>query len=132
MRICGRIAVVGLMMLGGCETDDPGDCVCTEEFATVGVYVVDANGLPADSVRTTVTVLRTGDTLQVSEFPFMDGYHVVADDRLTQTLARDGEWMRLQAEKGTFHLEQDFLIGTDPCRCHVYKWSGPDTLWLGR
>ena len=124
--------IVGCMVLGGCDGGDPGDCVCTEQFVTVGVYILDADGRPVDSLRTTVFIPRTNDTLRFDGVPTDHGYQPVADDRLTQSLRRDGDWVRLEVRHDSLLLERDFLIGTDPCRCHVEKWAGPDTLFLPR
>lgn len=132
MRMIVGLMLVGMIFLGGCDAGDPGDCVCTEQFVTVGVYILDADGHPIGDLRTTVFLLQTGDTLRYDGFPSVDGYQPIADDRLTQSLRKDGEWVRLEARRDSLLLARDFLIGTDPCRCHVEKWAGPDTLSLPR
>jgi hypothetical protein len=124
--------IVGWMVLGGCETNHPADCVCTEQFVTVGVYILDADGRPVDNLRTTVFLPRTCDTLRYDGFPSADGYQPIADDRLTQSLRKEGERVRLELERDSLQFVRDYLIGTDPCRCHVEKWAGPDTLSLPR
>lgn len=122
------LGVLLVITFAGCDSQDPGDCVCTEMFASVGVYVVDANGTAVDSMRVTVTVPRTGDTLAFDGFPHESGYYVVADDRLTKSIPSGGEWMVMEGKKDMTGFQQSFLIGTDPCRCHVEKIFGPDTI----
>lgn len=121
---------ITLMVLAftACDSQDPSDCVCTEMFANVHVYVIDGNGAAVDSMRTTVTIPRTGDTLSFGGFSPGSGYYIVADDRLTKSIPSGGEWMVMEGKKDSLHFQHSFLIGTDPCRCHVEKIFGPDTI----
>ncbi|MFA6235068.1 MAG: hypothetical protein WC824_12920 [Bacteroidota bacterium] len=131
MRYLSMFAfIIGTILFAACDTQDPGDCLCTEEFISIGVYVVDADRKPVEGVRIVVTVPRTGDTLEFAGYPSHNGYYSIADDRMTESLPVDGEWLQMKGEKDTLRFDQAFFISTGPCRCHVEKLFGPDTVTL--
>lgn len=126
-RLIVPVLAVLAIVVSACDLRDPADCVCTEQFVTLGVYVVDATGKPVEELRLVVTVPRTGDTLHLG-LPRESGYHYIADDRMTGMLPDGGEWIRAEGWTDRMLFVQPFLIGTDPCFCHVEKHAGPDTI----
>ena len=120
-----------ILLLNNCN-DESLDCVCTEEFRTYLVIVVDSTGNPIDSLQTKVTSDR-GKEYDFEEFtppPFMHGaYFVMTDGYQNDFSIRPGK-IFFTGVKNNLEVTGEYLFNTDECRCHVYKVAGPDTLVL--
>ena len=107
-------------------------CVCTEEFRTETVVVVDSAGVPLDDVQVTVRRLAGDSVLAVPQNPVLgSGVYAVIDDGFKDALSPSGEIIRFHGVRGSEMVQADFMMGVDDCRCHILKISGPDTLRFG-
>jgi len=125
------LASVFLIMWKQCS-DEPNDCVCTEEFRTYLVVVVDTLGNPIDSLRTTVTGER-GKEYDFEGFappPFVPGAYFVMTDGYQNDFGTGPGKIFFKGIKNDLEVIGEYLFNTDKCRCHVYKVAGPDTLML--
>jgi hypothetical protein len=129
LTLAGAVAVLGAL-----ACDDPaGQCLCTEEFRTFPVTVVDATGAPVSDVTITRTNMRTGAVFEPTWLGMpVPGTYVVADDGLLDEFSSDGDLVQVTGEKdgATFEAQFEFAV-PDPCRCHVDKLAGPDTVTIG-
>jgi len=120
-----------LLLWNNC-TDESSDCICTEEFRTYLVTVIDTLGNPVDSLQITVTNSRgkyyNFDTYSTS--PFMQGACFVMTDGYESDFSTRPEKIIFQGTKDDKETIVEFYFNTDKCRCHVYKAAGPDTLVL--
>ena len=121
------------LVLGGCSlirSNDGGDeCVCTLEFRTVTVRVVDAAGQPVPGLDVTVTNERTGAVLDVDQAnvaPNEQGVYAVVTDGEVNDVSEAGDPLRFRAEGGGRTAEATFVVGRDACACHIDKRSGPE------
>lgn len=121
-----------VLFIYSCSTDDAFDCMCTEEFRTYLVIVVDTLGNPVYSLQTTVKNDR-GKEYGFEGFtpsPFMQGaYFVMTDGYQNDFSTRPGK-IFFRGVKNNLEVTGEYLFNTDKCLCHVYKISGPDTLVL--
>jgi len=125
------IVSIPLILWKQCS-DDPDDCMCTEEFRMYLVVVVDTLGNPVDSLQTTIKNER-GKEYDFGEFeppPFMPGAYFVMTDGYQDDFGLSPGKIFFKGVKNNLEVTGEYLFNTDKCRCHVYKVSGPDTLIL--
>jgi hypothetical protein len=128
-----RFAAAGVALLGvaialaSCSSDEE-DCLCTEYFGTITATLVDATSAPVEGAVVVVTRELDGSVLPFGGPAHSPGAYAVYDDSRTQT-TRPGESIRISATKDALTFEGVIQVTVDlPCRCHVSKASGPDTL----
>jgi hypothetical protein len=111
-------------------TDNQTDCICTTEFRTYLVTVIDTLGNPVDSLQTRITNSRgkqfSFDGLSLP--PNMNGAYFVMTDGYQQDFTTRPEKITFTANKNSTEVTGDFYFNTDECGCHVQKVQGPDTL----
>ena len=118
------LLVAGCSLLGISGGDAP--LVCTEEFRTYGVQVVDAQGRPVEGLMATSRVERTGAVLAEGQAPFpsAEGRYLVATDADRARIRPEGDTVRFTASGQGLHAEATFTFFDDGC--HVVKESGPE------
>ncbi len=111
-------------------SDQASQCACTEEFRTYLVAVVDEAGDPATDVQLTRTNLRTDEVLEPTWLGQpVPGTYLVADDGLVDAFSSEGDSVRVQGQQRAASFTTFFEFAVDePCRCHVEKLSGPDSV----
>ncbi len=122
------LASFGLALLA-CR-DPVGTCACTEEFRIFMVTVVDDTGAPVADVALTRTHLRTGAVIEPTWLGMsVPGTYVVADDGQRDVFSSGGDALRVRGERGGAVFVADFVFAVpEPCRCHVERLAGPDTV----
>lgn len=124
--------ILGLFILTvitvSCSSDDSGcsrDGVCTLEFRTIVVEVLDSNGNRVNFDEFTVTNLQTGERVEL-EWEQGDLYPI-ADDSMTNDIPQGGQQFELVGFIGGFEvLRQVYLVGSD-C-CHIVLLDGDTTV----
>ncbi len=123
------IAIVGPFTGCGSSTSDGGDnggCACTLEFRAFTVRVVDTSGAPVSGVDMTVTILRTGLQVDMTDREGPDGVYIIIDDSLIDAIQTGGDVVRVEGMKDGASFRADFVFDVPgPCRCHVTRVSGP-------
>lgn len=121
-----------LFVIISCSEIDK-DCICTEEYRTYLVTVVDTLGVPVDSLNITIKD-KDGDELDVQQEPYYlgEGKYTVLNDSFTHLMCTCGtaQAIYFSAADGSRIANGDFMFNTDDCKCHINKVSGPDTLVL--
>lgn len=117
-----------LLLASGCATpaaSDPG-VVCTMEFRTVTVRVVDETGTPLTDLASESVVAATGAVLAEDTDPGLaaEGVYLVATDSDLDALSPDGSDVRFTATSDTWRATASFDIAGGPC--HIEKRSGPE------
>lgn len=126
-RALAAALVTSVAALAGC--DDTSECVCTEEFRSYHLSVVDAEGAPSDGVEVRVVRTQTGERLDYGSPTGASGEYLIMDDSFAARVAAD-ESFDVTGELGDSSFATRFRFGTDPCRCHVLRLAGPDTVSL--
>jgi len=132
--ICFRLLAVAGAALGALATtacEDPASlCACTEEFRSYILTVVDDAGNPAADVTLTRTNLRTSEVLEPTGLGQAEpGTYKVVDDGLVDAFSSEGDTVRVTGVQGAATFAADFVFAApEPCRCHVDKLAGPDTV----
>jgi hypothetical protein len=122
------LPAAGPVACGSSEPGGPDPCACTEEFRSFTVKLVDSEGSALRGVSFDVTILRTGEKVNVVEW--VPGVYTVFDDNFTGQILPN-EVIRVTAIKDATIATRDFIFTVDePCRCHVQKVSGPDVIVL--
>lgn len=122
------LPATGPVACGSAEPGGPDPCACTEEFRSFTVKLVDSDGSPLRNVSFDVTILRTGERVDVVEW--VPGVYTVFDDNFTSRILPN-EIIRVTAIKDASIATRDYIFTVDePCRCHVQKVSGPDLIVL--
>ncbi|MBK7229592.1 MAG: hypothetical protein IPH97_12185 [Ignavibacteriales bacterium] len=121
-----------LFVIFSCSEIDK-DCLCTEEYRTYLVTVVDTLGVPVDSLNITIKD-KDGDELDVQQEPYYlgEGKYTVLNDSFTHIMCTCGtaQAIYFSATDGSKIANGEFMFNTDDCKCHINKVSGPDTLVL--
>jgi hypothetical protein len=123
-----RTSLAVLLSAVGCQIacDSGLGTVCTQEFRTETVTVVDQAVNPVPDASVVATLVRTGDTLSPAVTgPSPDGVYIIADDGSRNTVRAAGEQVRVQVELGSQAFGADYVLAGG---CHIQKVSGPDTL----
>lgn len=141
MRTRVLLTAVGIVLtlgLAGCldDTNGPGhDCLCTTQFVQIIIAVVDAGGEPVQLAELEVTLVRTGETFDLSILPSDPSiglYAIFTDsflNRISWQYQGIGEELRVVGRMKDAEFTETYRVGvTDECRCHVRKISGPDTV----
>ncbi|MFZ1281459.1 MAG: hypothetical protein WAR59_11515 [Ignavibacteriaceae bacterium] len=119
-----------LFIVNSCSEIDK-DCICTEEYRTYLVTVVDTLGVPVDSLTVTVKD-KDGDELDVhqDQYSLDEGKYTVLTDEFTPIMCTCGtpQAIYFSATDGIRTANGEFMFNTDDCKCHITKVSGPDTL----
>jgi hypothetical protein len=116
----------------GCDDPAPA-CACTEEFRVYTVTVLDDASQPQGGVVLTRTNLRTGRVLEPGWLGLLaPGVYEVVDDGLRDEFSSDGDIVRVTGVQSGASFTADFVFATpEPCRCHVVRIAGPDTVVIG-
>ncbi len=123
-----------LLTAGGASCSNPGvatPCVCTLEFRTFAVTVMDRAGEPAENVS--ITVRRVSDGVELTapdDFLQTPGVYVILTDGNGDELAEDGTAIEVVGTLGDSGFTAEYVFSRDACGCHVNKISGPDTVQL--
>jgi hypothetical protein len=109
-------------------------CACTEEYRVFTVTVLDDALQPVDTATVVRTNLRTGRVLEPGWLGLpTPGTFVVADDGLLNEFSSAGDVVRVTVSRGGVSVSADFLFAAPlPCRCHVERRAGPDTVIVSR
>ncbi|MDX2121655.1 MAG: hypothetical protein SF070_11450 [Gemmatimonadota bacterium] len=123
-----RIGIcVAALGLAACDASN--GTVCTEEFRTLAVTLVESGGQPVNDATTVTVVPRTGDTLPVTWLGTpVAGTYVYLDDGAKPRIRELGDSLRVDVDRSA---GADFSIAffvDVPGGCHVNKVSGPDSV----
>ncbi len=131
-RLILKSAFISFLLLpagSACSSDNIINCVCTQEFRTFTVTVVDEASQPVTDAILTRLNLRSGQVLEPTSLGLEPGVYVVADDGNLDAFSSDGDVVLVTGTKGTISFSADFEFATPaPCRCHVEQLAGPDTV----
>lgn len=124
-----------LTIANGCRRDKgecPSDRICTMEFRSIGVAVVDNAGAPValDSVRTVRILDGLVYRFEPSTFLPENGFVVLTDAEMDAVDTRGVAFRFEGFRSGDRRVAADYLIRHD-C-CHVEKVSGPAVITVGR
>lgn len=128
-KITYIILIFGLFLIS-CQLGTDEGCLCTDEFVTITVVVVDSLMAPLDSVSVQTVNKETDEVIQVhgERFSFTTGNYVVIDDSHIKKLSVIPAFFIFEGQKGQLSFKTDFVFNTDLCHCHVHKVAGPDTI----
>ena len=131
-RLMRAGALIGTVLsLAACSDDACETVACTMEFRTFSVAVVNEAGEPVTGLAPVVTMVRTGEELDLPDMGPGDpesGVYLVMTDGNAALIQQDEEPVRFTATTGQLSVTGDFVFGMTMCRCHVEQLSGPDTL----
>jgi hypothetical protein len=136
MRVARLAAIAALSLsvapVPGCS-DATLACACTDEYRMYIVTLVDDALQPVDGATLTRTDLRTGRVLVPRVLALLArGVYMIADDGLVDEFSSDGDVVRVTGTAGGGSFTADFVFATpEPCRCHVERLGGPDTVVVG-
>lgn len=114
-----------------CKENEP-ECICTTEFRSLTVSVVDSLNNPIDSLDVNI-VDEFGRIIKPLEkqLPYQPGSYVVVDDSYVNYLSTEPLLIYFTATDSLGRNAYTFfLVNTDECRCHVQKISGKDKIVL--
>lgn len=104
------------------------NCICTGEFVTISVTIVDENNSPVTGLITKVRDV-TGKTYNVSEYRYPEpGVYTIMTDGYVRSFTTLPKEIIFSGKSDSFEVTGKFSINTGECKCHVNKLSGPDTL----
>ena len=128
-RTISPIVAAAVLWLIGCTEAPSNSCVCTEEFRTYVIVVVNAAGTPVTNLTPSVTLVRTGQPITPLASPVGGTYPVLSDAELP-LIQSSGDMVRFVVASGQESGTADITFAATPCRCHIEKVGGPDTLVL--
>jgi hypothetical protein len=132
MRILLTLSAL-VLAAPGCSTvsEGAGDCVCTMEFRTIQVRVVDGAGRPVGDLDVTVTNRRSGEVLDVQQNaagPAATGTYTVVTDSNVDDVSVEGDELLFRATGQGRTAEATFIVGRDACACHIDRREGPEQI----
>ena len=136
---CFTLMIVLLSGCGGGDGDgnDLSGCMCTANFAMVTLSVIDQSGNPVTDVNITVKIKRTQELLAINQPNWSgivghEGLYVVFTDGFQNKITDPaGETLIVTGTSQDRDFTVEIVVTTDlPCRCHVQKVSGPNSVTL--
>ncbi len=118
-----------LLLLASSCTTDTGDCICSQEYRTITVLILDESGTPLEGLTTSISDEK-GKLYYIEKFDGIAGYYPVMSDKYVGEFSAVPKKILFTAVSDTGGVNGEFFINTDRCECHVQKVSGPDTLIL--
>lgn len=110
---------------------DDQQCVCTLNRVSILLTVLNPSGLPEPGVSVQTTLVRTGAILDVRQPNGPDGVYSILDDSFRDLLEFQGDALSVVGRKGGLGFTAAFVARPDgPCRCHIQKMSGPESVTL--
>ena len=123
------LLLIGTTFLMSCGNDDEcsGNLICTTEFRTVLLEVLNSDGTMVVFDDFTVTNLQTNETISLEWEP--GDHYPIADDSMRGELPSAGNQLEFVGFiNGQEVLRQIFLVGAD-C-CHIVLLDGETTVRL--
>jgi hypothetical protein len=117
-----------ILFLTSCTTETQ-DCICTEEFRTITVLVLDQGNKPVEGLTTTVANEK-GIIYNLPDNSTLPGYYIVMSDKYVLDFSTVAEKILFAGISDSGSVNGEYYINTDRCKCHIQKISGPDTLVL--
>jgi hypothetical protein len=134
LRLTAALPVLALLACGADSPQSvvaPQPCACTTDLRSVQFFVVEGAIYPAPLDTVVVTMLRTGEELDLPQSGLHAGVVKVADDSIRPKLVPSGDPFHVSFATHGRVYGLDMLVGVDqPCQCHVLKISGPDFVVL--
>ena len=128
------MAIAFLGILGGgawaCSSTTVEGCACGTSFRSAVLVVVDVQGAPVIGVTLDVTRVNTSESLEFIQTELPDGFYIIMTDEFVGSLEMAGEVIRVEGQKDNASFSLDFVFGTDACRCHITRVSGPDSVTI--
>src|ERR1035437_3291352 len=93
------IIILLSILVSSCATSDTNDCVCTMEYRSIQVYIVDKKNHPVDSVAATITKVSNGKMYywDLQDINHLGLYYVMTDS-YTRDFSPTPDTLRLLAE----------------------------------
>lgn len=117
-----------------CSSSTEQSYLCTQEFVTYSVTVLDTNGNPAESVNIKVTNKDTGQPYKVCSDGQnvcqngVEGRYTIMHDGFHDKISSDREDMIVKGTKGAKQFKAEYAFRSG--KCHLQKLAGPDTVSL--
>lgn len=107
--------------------------ICTEEFRTVGVKFLNANGQAIIVKDFQSVYLKTNQPVSFLIPPdttYAKGFYMVASDANLKELASNGDKILVSAKHPATNVvkQAEFVVAGGDCACHISKISGPETI----
>jgi len=120
-------SLLPLLLIAACDDDE--QVVCTEEFRTATVFVVDARDRPVTDALVQTYLVRTGELVPVTSIlDLIPGSYLILDDGATSLIPSGTEEFRVTVTRGGGVPLEALYVFEAPQGCHIAKVSGPDTL----
>jgi len=110
-----------------CSVTDVKNYICTTEYRTYTINVIDSSSTPVDSLVTTIRNSR-GKIFTNYQFHKELGTYWLMKDSYIQEFTISPTTIIFTGTKDSISVDAGFLFNTDNCKCHVNKVAGPDTL----
>lgn len=116
-------------LVAGC---DDLQCVCTLQFASIQLSVLNPAAEPEPGVEIRTTIVRTGEVVHPLPNDGQPvGVYTILDDTAVGLLRVQGEQLQVTGAKGNLSFTAQFVVRPDgSCRCHIVKVSGPEVVTL--
>ena len=120
---------ISLLLLAGCIETKKSDnqIMCTEEFRTVSLVILDKNGDPVLNGQTCTLDIH-GDTVLKNQIGFFPGSYIVLTDNEKNKVGLGSGSDPFQFFFKTDSLEASVLFKINRDACHINKVSGSDTI----
>lgn len=132
IRILLSMLILGIVFcLASCEDNTSPDVVCTTEFVTANLLVVDQNNQPVSDVAITVLNGLTGSPYAIDASELYNpqpGSYTIFHDGFKDDLLPGGQPVEVRGEKDGHTFKADYLFGAD--ECHIRKLEGPDVVTI--
>lgn len=107
--------------------------ICTQEFRSIPVKFVDADGKPVAVKEFKAVNTRTKKVMSEGRdqnFPTTEGVYTIASDANLKDLSENGDIILVSAKNAATQVkkEAEFKVVGGVCSCHVHKISGPDEI----
>lgn len=138
MRTLQYLSILFLAaLMGGCDSTNSIDRVCTAEFRIFSTTVLSPDGEPADSVDISITIGDSDESFDPCAEDFEEncdiggpvGFYIIFHDGLIDKIDEgENATVLVEGTRGELGFTREFVFTNDGC--HVAKVAGPDTVTL--
>ncbi len=115
-------------ILFGCDEDTNTGCMCTEEYRMYNVVILDSGNNRINGLTISFVDTKGVERIVVNDLDPVNTGYMIMNDSYVGLMSTTPTPFLIKAYKENFSVSQTYYFYTDKCKCHVSKFSGPDTI----
>ena len=133
-----KILVIGIFAIVLISSFLIADCICTKIYMNIGVRVLDAYDNPVNDLHVETRFINEVETSSFEVESLLRDYHkyfpgqyIIIGDDSSQKVSVEGDTLLFTGKMDDkIVFQQQYIVKSDSCHCHVYKVAGPEIIYI--